>query len=95
MTLREPRGDESDEKADERLDIMGDKETSRGVGFPPTPFLLVEEFKEKDNRYLVVESWEEGDIQVLRDCHFMQNIEFEGHEASKEEIEEFSRGDNK
>jgi hypothetical protein len=74
---------------------MNKKEVSRGTGFPSTPFLLVEEFKEKDNRYLVVESWKESDIQVLRDCKFLQNIEFVTHEASKEEIEEFSREETK
>lgn len=94
MTLREPRGDESDEEADERLGIMGNKEISRGVGFPPTPFLLVEEFKERDNRYHVIESWKESDIQVLRDCHFMQNIEFTAHKATEEEINKFIRDED-
>jgi hypothetical protein len=74
---------------------MNNKEASRSIAFPPTPFLLVEEFKEKDNRYLVVESWEESDLQVLRDCHFMQNIEFVAHEASEEEIEKYSKVEDK
>jgi hypothetical protein len=74
---------------------MNNKEASRSIAFPPTPFLLVEEFKEKDNSYFVVESWTESDIQVLRDCHFMQNIEFEGHKASEEEIERFLREEGK
>lgn len=71
--------------------IMGDKEISRGIPFPPTPFLLIEEFKEKGNIYHVIESWKESDIQVLSDCHFMQNIEFTGHKASEEEIEEYMK----
>lgn len=53
--------------------------------FPPPPFLLINE--EGYDKYFVVESWEETDIQVLRDCHFAQNVIFCGHKASEEEIE--------
>lgn len=94
MTLREPRGDEPDEEALERLGLRYEEKTSKSICFPPTPFLLVEEFKERGNRYRVIESWKESDIQVLRDCHFMQNIEFTAHKASEEEIEQFSREGN-
>lgn len=74
-----------------RSDNRGDIKTSRSMGFPPTPFLLV-----ANNSYFVVESWKESITQALGDYKFMQDIIFEGHDATTEEIEKFSvEEDNK
>ena len=60
------------------------------AAFPSTPFLLLDDSRVSDKAF-IVESWKETDIQVLRDCHFMQKIEFKGHKATEEEIERFMR----
>lgn len=74
---------------------MSDNDIKSTYAFPQTPFLLIDEAKEDSSRYIVVEHWEESDIEVLRDCHFMQNIEITGHKASAEEIAKFLKEEEK
>jgi len=67
--------------------------TKEEAVFPSTPFLLLTE-PSVGNKPFIVESWKMSDTQVLRDCHFIQNIEFRGHEATEEEIARFTEDES-
>ena len=98
MTLREPRGNESDEEELERLglegEIMGDKETKRIIRFRPPPFLLVDEIHKGRTNYFLVESWKSISVDNCDNGSFMQTLQLKAHQATEEEIKHFLRDED-
>lgn len=72
---------------------MTEKELKKIMTFPPAPFLLVDETKQGERRYYLIEEWEGSTVDVLADGSFIQTLKLKAHEASEEEIAEHPQWD--